>query len=281
MLNGRITSLCAFEENRSLARIAMLEVEQLSIRYPNGVQAIRDVSLSLKSGRLYGVLGPSGAGKSSLLKGMLGLVSCQGRVRFQGKPLREFSKEIAYVEQKENIDRDFPITALECVLLGTYPRLGVFSRPGKAERARAREALRSVGLAHVFSRQIGELSGGQFQRVLIARALVQEPTLLFLDEPFVGLDVDNEANVVQILKSLRDRGVTIFIVHHDLSKVVDYFDEVLFINEGLIAYGSVDSTFTEENIARTFRIPRVEAPQANSPSDGPWITDYGHHAVHS
>lgn len=259
----------------------MLKVEQLSIRYPNGVQAIRDVDLSLELGRLYGILGPSGAGKSSLIKGILGLVARQGNVRFQGKPLRDFSKETAYVEQKEQIDRDFPITALECVLLGTYPRIGLFSRPGKAERQRARDALQSVGLSDVETRQIGELSGGQFQRVLIARALVQEPTLLFLDEPFVGLDVDNEANVVRMLKALRDRGVTIFIVHHDLSKVVEYFDEVLFINVGLIASGSVETTFNDENIARTFRIPRTAVPQTTPPSGGSWMKKYGHQAIRS
>lgn len=259
----------------------MLEVEQLSIRYPNGVQAIRDVNLSLKAGRMYGILGPSGAGKSSLVKGMLGLVRSTGNVRFNQKNIAKSSKKIAYVEQKEQIDRDFPITALDCVLLGTYPALGWFSRPGKKERTRAQDALQSVGLGHIATRQIGQLSGGQFQRVLIARALVQEPTLLFLDEPFVGLDVDNEANVIRMLKSLRDRGVTILIVHHDLAKVVEYFDEVLFINERLIAQGSVETTFNDENIAKTFRIPRVAAPQASASSSAPWIDNYGHQAIHS
>lgn len=260
----------------------MLNVEHLNIRYPNGVLALRDVNLSLSPGKIYGILGPSGAGKSSLLKGMLGLVRGGGRIEFDGKPLQDYAKDIAYVEQKERIDRDFPITVLDCVLLGTYQQLGMFQRPGKRQRDSARLALESVGLTEVHQRQIGELSGGQFQRVLIARALVQKPRLLFLDEPFVGLDVDNEAAVMQSLRALRDTGATIFIVHHDLSKVRTYFDDVVFIHQEVIAHGPVETTFTDENIDKTFDIPRGMASETSRTAPrAPWVKQYGHHAVRS
>lgn len=243
---------CAF-----CPRVFMLEVRQLSIRYPNGVHALRDIDLSLPEGKIYGILGPSGAGKSSLLKGMLGLVRSPGTTRFRSRSLRDFRKEVAYVEQRENLDKDFPLSALDCVLLGTYPRLKWYQRPTPDDRKRALHALEDVGLARVKDRQIGALSGGQFQRVLIARALVQEPTLLFLDEPFVGLDVDNEAAVMRLLRAARDRGTTILIVHHDLSKVRAYFDEVILVNESLVAHGPTDTTFTREAITRTFELPAM------------------------
>lgn len=260
----------------------MLEVRNLSVRYPNGVQALRDVTLDVDAGQIVGILGPSGAGKSTLVKGILGLVHAQGSVRFDGKSLKEWSKKTAYVEQKENIDRDFPISAFDCIMLGIYPHLGLFKRPGAKEKDRVHRALESVGLADFAHRQIGELSGGQFQRVLIARALVQEPTLLFLDEPFVGLDVDNEAAVVRLLQELRRKGTTIFVVHHDLSTVQEYFDHVIFVHQEIIASGSVKTTYTDQNIAKTFRIPQgVAAAIPQSQQHTSWISNHGHRTVRS
>lgn len=260
----------------------MLEVRNLSVRYPNGVQALRDVTLDVDAGQIVGILGPSGAGKSTLVKGILGLVHAQGSVRFDGKSLKEWSKKTAYVEQKENIDRDFPISAFDCIMLGIYPHLGLFKRPGTKEKDRVRRALESVGLAALAHRQIGELSGGQFQRVLIARALVQQPTLLFLDEPFVGLDVENEATVVRLLQELRRQGTTVFVVHHDLSTVREYFDHVIFVHQDLIAAGPVEITYTDENIAKAFRIPQgVSSTAPTASQHTSWIKSYGHRAVRS
>lgn len=232
----------------------MLDIKNIKVTYRNGVQALEETNLSLQSGGIYGVLGPSGGGKTSFLKGILDLVPRSGTVRFRGRPIKEFAKRTAYVEQKENLDRNFPLTVFQCVLLGTYPRLGLFKRPGPEEKSAAGEALDQVSLSDFKDRQIGELSGGQFQRVLIARAFVQDADLLFLDEPFVGIDVNNEAEVMELLKEKARAGKTIFIVHHDLNKVLDYFDEVILINEKVIAAGPAEEVYTKENIAKTFKI---------------------------
>ena len=167
----------------------MLEIKNLSVTYPNNVKALEDVTVSVPSGKLVGVIGPNGAGKSTLLKGALGMVNRSGSVTFEGKSIKEIQQQIAYVEQKGNLDMDFPITVLQCVLLGTFPKLGWFKRPGKQEREISLEALRRVGMEEFADRQISELSGGQFQRVLIARTLAQEAVLIFLDEPFIGIDI--------------------------------------------------------------------------------------------
>lgn len=258
----------------------MLEVRQLSLRYPNGVHALRDVNLSLVAGKIYGILGPSGAGKSSLVKSILGLVNCRGSARWDGRALRNYAKDIAYVEQREEMDRDFPISAFDCVLLGTYPRLKWFQRPGAQERAAAHKALEDVGLTQVAHRQIGELSGGQFQRVLIARALVQRPALLILDEPFVGLDVENEATVMTLLRALRDRGTLILVVHHDLSKVRRYFDEVILVNQRIVAKGPTETTFTSELIARTFEIPAAAVLAGADEDSSTRMRSDGHQPVY-
>ncbi len=230
----------------------MLKVENLNVIYPGGYRALEGVDLDLKEGKVYGILGPSGSGKSSFLKGILGLAPASGKVSFHGRPIKDFAKKTAYLEQKENIDKTFPITAFQCVLMGTYPALGFLKKPGKAEKVAALEALDRVQMADFKDRQIGELSGGQFQRVLIARALVQNAELIFLDEPFVGLDIQNEATVIQLLKTMAAAGKSVFVVHHNLDTVVDYFDEVILINKTLIANGPVDEVFTKNNIARTY-----------------------------
>lgn len=230
----------------------MLEIKNLSVTYPNNVKALEDVTVSIPAGKLVGVIGPNGAGKSTLLKGALGMVSRSGSVTFKGQPIEDFQKRIAYVEQKGNLDMDFPITVLQCVLLGTYPKLGWFTRPGAKERKIAEDALERVGMEKFENRQISELSGGQFQRVLIARTLAQDTELIFLDEPFSGIDIKSEGIIMEQLFELRDQGKTILIVHHDLAKVGHYFDGLILLNQKLIASGKVDEVMTSENLSEVF-----------------------------
>ena len=230
----------------------MLEIKNLSVTYPNNVKALEDVTVSVPSGKLVGVIGPNGAGKSTLLKGALGMVNRSGSVTFEGKSIKEIQQQIAYVEQKGNLDMDFPITVLQCVLLGTFPKLGWFKRPGKQEREISLEALKRVGMEEFADRQISELSGGQFQRVLIARTLAQEAVLIFLDEPFIGIDIKSEGIIMDQLFKLRDQGKTILIVHHDLTKVGKYFDGLILLNKRLVASGKVDEVMTHDNLSKVF-----------------------------
>lgn len=230
----------------------MLEIKNLSVTYPNNVKALEDVTVSIPSGKLVGVIGPNGAGKSTLLKGALGMVNRSGSVAFEGEPIEKIQQRIAYVEQKGNLDMDFPITVLQCVLLGTFPKLGWFKRPGKQEKEISMDALKRVGMEEFANRQISELSGGQFQRVLLARTLAQDAVLIFLDEPFVGIDIKSEGIIMDQLFKLRDQGKTILIVHHDLTKVGKYFDGLILLNKRLVASGEVDEVMTHDNLAKVF-----------------------------
>lgn len=230
----------------------MLEIKNLSVTYQNNVKALEDVTVTVPSGKLVGIIGPNGAGKSTLLKGALGMVDKSGSVSFNGQPIDEIQREVAYVEQKGNLDMDFPITVLQTVLLGTYPKLGWIKRPGKKEKEAAKEALERVGMEEFGSRQISELSGGQFQRVLLARTLAQDAKLIFLDEPFSGIDIKSEGIIMEQLFDLRDQGKTILIVHHDLTKVGQYFDGLILLNQKLIASGKVEDVMTDDNLAKVF-----------------------------
>lgn len=229
-----------------------ISVRDLSVSYDDNTVLSR-VGFDIAAGKLVGIVGPNGAGKTTLIKAMLGLVPVDGgTVSFFGDDVNEGRKSCAYVPQRNDIDWDFPINVLETVLLGTYPHLGLLRRPGRAEREWARECLARVGMDDYAARQIGALSGGQQQRVFIARALAQGADLFFLDEPFVGIDAYSEKMIVDILRGLRDEGKTALVVHHDLNKVQDYFDDVLLINKELIAYGPVTETFRRETLTAAF-----------------------------
>ena len=161
-------------------------------------------------------------------------------------------QRVAYVEQKSAIDFHFPITVRECISLGLYPHLSIFKRKSKEDLQKVENALKLVNLLDLADRQIGQLSGGQFQRVLIARCLVQEADVIFLDEPFAGIDSVSEDIIMQTLQTLKQEGKTILIVHHDLSKVPAYFDQVLLLHRKLIAFGKTEETFTKENLHATY-----------------------------
>lgn len=231
-----------------------IDVQDLTVSY-DGNEVLQHISFSIKSGQLIGIIGPNGAGKSTLIKGMLDLIHRdRGDVRIDGKKITKMRKQIAYVPQRSNIDWDFPILVRDTVLLGTYPRLGLFKRPTKTDKKWADECLDKVNMLDYRDRQIGELSGGQQQRVFLARALAQQANYFFLDEPFVGIDVTSENTIIAILKALRDEGKTVFVVHHDLTNVEQYFDQLLLINKKLMKYGDVKEVMQKELMSSAYNI---------------------------
>lgn len=229
-----------------------IDVEKLHVSY-YGKEVIKNISFSITTGKLVGIIGPNGAGKSTLMKAVLGLIPRDnGKITIENQPVNAVRRKIAYVPQRSNIDWDFPIIVRDTVLLGTYPKLGLFRRPGKKEKAWAMECLAKVGMEGYWKSQIGELSGGQQQRVFLARALAQKAEYFFLDEPFVGIDVASEQVIIDILKSLRDEGKSVFVVHHDLSKVENYFEDLILINKELIGCGPVKNVFKPKLIQEAY-----------------------------
>lgn len=257
-----------------------LHVEDLTVSY-GGAPVLWDIDLDIPRGVMAAIVGPNGAGKSTLIKSVLGLVRpVAGHVRIFGRRYREARRRVGYVPQRSSVDWDFPVTALDVVMMGLYGRLGWFRRPGLRARAEAMAALAQVGMEDYASRQISQLSGGQQQRVFIARALVQEADIYFLDEPMAGVDATTERAIVAILHRLRDAGKTVVVVHHDLQTVRSYFDWLVLLNVRIIAQGPVAKTYTAENLRRAYGgqialLDRDEAPVA-APAPEPGPTDPRH-----
>jgi len=212
-----------------------------------------DVDLIMEKPQLAAIVGPNGAGKSTLIKAVLGLLPmASGSVKVLGEPVAKQRKKIGYVPQRESVDWDFPVSVLDVVLMGTYGQLGWFRRPGHGEREWARQCLAKVGLSQYERRQIGQLSGGQQQRVFLARALAQKAEIYFMDEPMAGVDAATERIIFELLRELRQQGKAIIAVHHDLRTVPQYFDWVALLNMRLVASGPVETTFTPENLRKTY-----------------------------
>lgn len=232
--------------------VSALKLKNVHVSY-YGKPAIQDIDLTVEEGNILGIIGPNGAGKSTLLKALLDLVSIdKGSIEILGGTLKENRKRIAYVPQRSEYDWDFPINVLDAVLIGTYPTLGIFKRPKKKDREWAYQCLEKVGMEEFHNRQIGELSGGQQQRVFLARALAQKADLFFLDEPFVGIDVSSEETIINLLQELRNDGKTVVVIHHDLSKANDYFDQLLLLNKNVVQYGSPREVLRTENILKAY-----------------------------
>lgn len=229
-----------------------IQVNNLNVSY-FGNKALQDISFSFETGNLIGIIGPNGAGKSTLMKAMLHLIPREsGHVTINEQPIKQIRRNIAYVPQRSDIDWDFPIIVKDTVLLGTYPNLGIFRRPSKADKEWAFHCLEKVGMQDYHKRQIAELSGGQQQRVFLARALAQKADYFFLDEPFVGIDVASEKMIINILQDLRDEGKTVMVVHHDLSKVEAYFDELILLNKEIIGVGPVQQVISPESMTKAY-----------------------------
>ena len=232
----------------------IIKVRELIVSYEED-PVLWDVNLDIKQGVLLAVVGPNGAGKSTLIKAILGLIKrLSGKITFWGQKYENVRNKIAYVPQRGSVDWDFPTTVFDVVEMGRYGQIGWLKKVRKEDKVKTIDALEKVQMLEFKDRQISQLSGGQQQRVFLARALVQEAEIYFMDEPFQGVDTKTEKSIVNILKKLRNEGKTVITVHHDLQTVPEYFDHVLFINKGVVAYGSVDEVFTQENISKTYNL---------------------------
>jgi manganese/zinc/iron transport system ATP- binding protein len=229
-----------------------LSIADLTVAY-HEKPVLWDIDLDVMPGILMAIVGPNGAGKTTLLKATLGLLKpAAGRVLIGGKPYAQQRKRVGYVPQRGSVDWDFPTSVLDVVMMGRYGNLGWFRRPGQQERELAQQALDKVGMAAFADRQISQLSGGQQQRVFLARALVQDANIYFMDEPFQGVDATTERAIIAILQDLRAAGKTVIAVHHDLQTVPEYFDSVMLLNVRKIASGPVDDVFIDENLRQTY-----------------------------
>jgi manganese/zinc/iron transport system ATP- binding protein len=232
--------------------VSALDLHQLTVNYDK-TPVLWDISLAIPQGVLVGIVGPNGAGKSTLIKAALGLIKpLSGRVSFFEKPLKHVRQQVAYVPQRESVDWDFPVTARDLVLMGRYSRLGLFQRPRESDWMAADHYLGLVGMSEFAHRQINQLSGGQQQRVFLARALLQEADIYFMDEPFTGVDLATETVIVELLHQLQAKGKTVLVVHHDLNTIERYFDWTILLNMRLIACGLTSEVFNADNLNKTY-----------------------------
>jgi manganese/zinc/iron transport system ATP- binding protein len=244
-----------------------IEVSDLTVAYRER-PVLWDIDLEVPAGLLLAIVGPNGAGKTTLIKAILGLVpTAAGQVLIHGQPYDQQRRLVGYVPQRGSVDWDFPTTVLDVVMMGRYGSLGWLKRPGHREMLLARQALAKVDMTDFARRQISQLSGGQQQRVFLARALVQDAQVYFMDEPFQGVDATTERAIVILLQELRAAGKTVIVVHHDLQTVPDYFDWVTLLNVRRIASGPVADVFTEQNLRLAYggRVAHLaRKPQATS-----------------
>ena len=229
-----------------------LSVHDMTVAYHRR-PVLWDVDYDAPDKALIAIVGPNGAGKSTFIKACLGLVPmASGRVEIYGRPYRRQRDIVGYVPQRESVDWDFPVTALDVVAMGRYGKIGWCRPVTKKHRQASLEALEQVGMADYAKRQISQLSGGQQQRVFLARALAQEAKVYFMDEPFAGVDASTEVAIVEVLRRLRAEGSSVICVHHDLQTVSEYFDHVVLLNTRVVAAGPVGETFTPQNLQRTY-----------------------------
>lgn len=256
----------------------MITVNDLNGTYGN-TAAITNINFTIPNPGIHGIIGPNGSGKSTLMKALVGLHPA-ANIRKNGQRTRgnngqpsatvlldghapgQVRKQIAYIAQRSDLDMNFPTNVLDTVLMGTYPSLGLLRRPTATHRAAAKKALEAVDMWEFHSRHISELSGGQFQRILFARAIVQDAKFVFLDEPFVGIDRPSERLIMEQLRTLADGGAHVFIVHHDLNTVTDYFDDLLMMNQRLVAAGPTDQVFVPDNLKQAFGALIIESATA-------------------
>ena len=211
------------------------------------------VSFEVQPGEIVGLIGPNGSGKSTLLKAIAGVLKpSSGEILLAAEDLRRAARQVAFVPQREEVNWDFPVTALDVILMGRYRTAGWLRWPGKSDRADALAALARLGLSGMEDRHISQFSGGQQQRIFLARAMVQRPALVLLDEPFTGIDAENRAVFHQAIKDFSGEGIIVLMATHDLEEVVATCSHVCCLNKRLVAFGPTATTYTPEILRATF-----------------------------
>lgn len=232
-----------------------ISARDVTVTYRNGHTALRDASFEMPAGTITALVGVNGAGKSTLFKAIMGFVpAAKGEISVLGMPVKEALKQniVAYVPQSEEVDWSFPVLVEDVVMMGRYGHMGFFRRPKKADHDAVTEALSRVNMTEFRHRQIGELSGGQRKRVFLARALAQEGQVILLDEPFTGVDVQTEDQIIDLLREMRDEGRVMLVSTHNLGSVPEFCDHTVLVKETVIAYGTTEETFTHDNLELAF-----------------------------
>ncbi len=257
----------------------MLDINNIYVTFSDGTCALENITLSLPSHCICGVVGMNGAGKSTLFNSIMGLLNPQkGTISINNLSIKQALKQntIAYVPQNSNIDWNFPVLVEDVVMMGRYGYMGLMRRPKVQDKKAVDEALERVNLSDLRYRQISELSGGQKKRMFVARALAHNGSIILLDEPFNGIDINTEENLVTLFKSLAKNGKLILVSTHNLGSVPHFCDQVILINRHLIATGPVSKVFTAENLSRSFggmlRHLNVSSTQLHKDTDGRSVT---------
>lgn len=234
---------------------AGIRVREATVTYRNGHTALKDASFEIPTGTIAALVGVNGSGKSTLFKAIMGFVRlAKGEIRVLGLPVAEALKRnlVAYVPQSEDVDWNFPVLVEDVVMMGRYGHMGFLRIPRAEDRRAVDEALARVNMSDFRKRQIGELSGGQKKRVFLARALAQDGRVILLDEPFTGVDVKTEDQIITLLRELRAEGRVMLVSTHNLGSVPEFCDRTILIKGTILAYGTTVETFTQANLERTF-----------------------------
>ncbi|MEH6520706.1 manganese/iron ABC transporter ATP-binding protein [Sulfitobacter sp.] len=232
-----------------------ISAKDVTVTYRNGNTALRDATFEIPTGTITALVGVNGAGKSTLFKAIMGFVpAAKGTITVLGMPVKEALKKniVAYVPQSEEVDWSFPVLVEDVVMMGRYGHMGFFRHPRKSDHAAVTEALGRVNMIDFRHRQIGELSGGQRKRVFLARALAQEGQVILLDEPFTGVDVQTEDQIIELLREMRDEGRVMLVSTHNLGSVPEFCDRTVLVKETVLAYGTTAETFTHDNLELAF-----------------------------
>ena len=238
-----------------------IAAKNVTVTYRNGHTALWDASFGIPRGTVTALVGVNGAGKSTLFKAIMGFVpAAQGEIRILGMTVKDALRKnlVAYVPQSEEVDWAFPVLVEDVVMMGRYGHMGFLRRPKAADHEAVDQALRRVNMQDFRHRQIGELSGGQRKRVFLARALAQDGQVILLDEPFTGVDVKTEEQIIALLRELRDEGRVMLVSTHNLGSVPEFCDRTVLVKGTVLGYGPTETTFTRENLEQ--RLRRRAAP---------------------
>lgn len=230
-----------------------LVLHEVEAGYPGSTFALAPMSFEVGQGEVVGIIGPNGSGKSTLLKAIARVLPLHGgRITLGSRPIEDYRGRLAFVPQREDVKWDFPADALDVVLMARYREVGWLRRPSKRDRQIAVEALARMGLGGMEHNHISEFSGGQQQRIFLARAIAQEPSVILLDEPFTGVDAENRAVLHEVIQGFARRGAIVLVATHDLDEVQEMTSSLACINRRLVAYGRTEDTFTPDNLRATF-----------------------------